>query len=176
MKSIKTVMVFVLALTFLAVTSLYVFPANGRGLGDITALDGLRLQGAFGTATPQFSIVNEGSSQSLEVRNSGGTPVFQVNSSGALGGQVLTAPTPGQSIVCGTTTVTGTSALTSSTHGMATPIAAQVTIAEDVVGDGARASYTNSAGTITLKVWNSAATPAASAAGHVVSWCVRGTR
>lgn len=174
----KTFKISLLLLLVIGAAVMYVTasPARGRGAMDQTQFDSLRLDGSMGTATPQLLVIPTAGNQGIEVRNTGGTPVFQINGSGTINGQVLTAPTPGQAILCGTTTVTGTSALTSSTHGMATPVAAQVSIAENITGDGARVSYLNSSGVITLSVWTSAATPVAASAGHVVSWCVRGTR
>lgn len=77
-----------------------------------------------------------------------------------------------QKIVCGQTNVTGTGTLAT---GLATPSYGVVSLAGDVTGDHARVSYTNSGGTVTAKVWNSALTPAAASGAVVVDWCFVGT-
>jgi hypothetical protein len=77
-------------------------PVRSRPLGDYSNVDGLIVEGFFGTATPQIVVKPTGGNVALEVQNSGGTPVYQVNSAGGVaqsGGQsgitnlVVAAPT-----------------------------------------------------------------------------------
>lgn len=92
----------------------------------------------------------------------GGTPVaVQV---GAL--------SAGQKIVCGSTVITGTGQLP---HGLATPVYVLLSQAQDATGDGARLTYTNTAGFVMAKAWNSALTPAPATTPVTVNWCINGT-
>lgn len=230
---------FLLSLTVLA---LLAWPVAAQ-IEDVSDFTGLKIKAtALATATPLVEIYNQGNSQSLVVRDSGGTPEVVINANGAMtinslnspamvattvsgggltisgaaalnggltmdttafsvadtsgntqiGGTLgvtgattlssltvstVTAPVigasgSGQKCVYGTTTITGTGTIA---HGLSTPAAVQLTLAEDVTGDGARTSYTNSAGTVTGKVWTSAATPAAASAGHSVAYHICGT-
>lgn len=75
--------------------------------------------------------------------------------------------------VCGSTTITGTGTIA---HGLATPAYVSAGLAQDATGDAARVSWTNSSATVTIKVWNSALTPAPNQTGAAVDWCVKGTK
>jgi len=122
------------------------------------------------TATPVAVIDSLGVSNIFEVRDAA-TPVFVVRNGGTLVG-ALGYATAGQKIICGSTNITGTGVIA---HALATPSFVQLSLAQDVTGDCARLSYTNSAATVTAKCWNSALTPAAAAAVAAVNWCVIGT-
>ena len=91
----------------------------------------------------------------------GGTPVV-----------VQTGALVGNRIVCGSTTITGTGVIPT---GLATPWYVLYSDAQNVTGDGARLSHTNASATVTIKAWNAIQTPAASATGMPVDWCVIGT-
>jgi len=149
--------------------------ANG---GNVSATGGqnysnwLKVAGptAIATATPAMVVDSLGVSNILEVRDAA-TPVFTVRNGGTVVGNVLQYGSSGYKIVCNTTTITGTGALA---HGLATPVAVVGALSEDVTGDHAHVSFTNSAATVTAKVWDTALTPAASSAGATVDWCVVG--
>lgn len=106
---------------------------------------------------------------SATVISRNGTPVFWATA----------IPTPTSVIsntkyvVCNTTTITGTGTIA---HGLATPSYITYGLAQDATGDGARVSHTNSAATVTLKVWNTALTPAAATTPVAVDWCAVGTK
>jgi len=125
---------------------------------------------AIATATPAMVVDSLGVSNILEVRDAA-TPVFTIRNGGTVIGNVLQYGSSGYKIVCNTTTITGTGALA---HGLATPVAVVGALSEDVTGDHAHVSFTNSAATVTAKVWDTALTPAASSAGATVDWCVVG--
>lgn len=84
---------------------------------------------------------------------------------------VLAYQTPGVRMKCGTNTITGTLAIA---HGMATPQFVMANLAADVNGDHARVSSVNASATVTIKIWNSALTPAAAQTPVAVDWCVVG--
>lgn len=77
----------------------------------------------------------------------------------------------GYQVVCNSSTITGTGAIA---HGLATPVVVLAAIADDVDGDHARVSSTNVSATVTIKLWNTALTPAAATTPAVVDWCVVG--
>ena len=128
---------------------------------------------AVGTATPAAVINNAGVSNLLEVRDSS-TPVFTVGQAGAVTGLVLQYATSGQRQFCATNTITDTASYTSSTTAVATPVFTWCTLA-DITGDANNCAATHGVGIITVTIKNSAATPAANAAGASVTWCVVGT-
>lgn len=133
---------------------------NGQTLN---VLGGGKLSAAAGS-TAVFS----GDLQATVVRVNS-TPVFWVTA----------IPTPTSVIsnslytVCGSDTITGTKAIA---HGLATPSYVIADLGEDATGDHSNVSVTNASATVTIKVWNSALTPAASQAGAVVKWCAFGTK
>lgn len=126
---------------------------------------------AIATATPGLYINNAGAHNSLVIAKNA-TPNFTVGNSGTITGLVLQYGASGKKQVCGTTTITGTGNIPTT---LATPEYILLTLAEDVTGDHAHVSYANAAATVTAKVWNSAATPAASSVGASVAWCAIGT-
>lgn len=126
---------------------------------------------AIATATPAMVVNSAGVSRLLELQKNA-TPVFSVNGAGVVTGGVLQYPTPGLKQICGSSTITGTGALA---HGLSTPSYVQVSLNTDMNGDHARVSSTNSGGTVTAKVWNSALTPVAAQTPVTVDWCVIGT-
>jgi hypothetical protein len=79
----------------------------------------------------------------------------------------------GQAIICGSTTITGTGTLP---HGLATPSFVTLGLAQDVTGNGGHLSASNASGTVTVKAWSSALTPAAATTPVAVNWCVNGTK
>lgn len=101
-----------------------------------------------------------------------GTRVFDIASSGAVTGYLLQYPTTGQRVVCGSTTITGTGVIA---HGLATPQYVLHNLAGDATGNGNLTSHTNISGVVTLKIWNSALTPAAATTPLAVDWCAVGT-
>jgi len=125
---------------------------------------------AVATAQPAFQVDSAGVSNILEVRDAA-TPVFTVRNGGVVVGNVLQYGSSGYRVVCNTTEITGTGTLA---HGLATPVAVLGNLSEDATGDHAHVSFTNSAATVTAKVWDTALTPAASSAGANVDWCVVG--
>ena len=84
---------------------------------------------------------------------------------------VLAYQTPGVRLKCGQDTITGTKAIA---HGMATPQYVMANLAADATGDGNVVTSANSSATVTIKVWNSALTPAAATTPVAVDWCVVG--
>ena len=109
------------------------------------------------TTTPALSVNNLGAANDALVLAKAGTPVFKVGNSGSVTGYVLQYGSTGKKGVCSSTTITGTGTIA---HGLATPSVALASLAGDVTGNGARVSTTNAAGTVTVKIWNSALTPA----------------
>ena len=125
----------------------------------------------------------------VQVRNGGNIHFYSSNgsntitlngSTGAISAQslsvttpmaVLAYQTPGVRMKCSTDTITGTQAIA---HGMATPQYVNANLGADVNGDHARVSFTNASATVTIKVWNSALTPAAAQTPVAVDWCVVG--
>lgn len=94
---------------------------------------------------------------------------------GSFNGLVLGYPTPGLMQVCGRSTITGSLALGSASHGLTTAVyRAWCTLAQDPTGDAQTCSTSTSDTTVTVKVWKSAATPTANSVGAVVDWCVIG--
>lgn len=127
---------------------------------------------AIATATPALLVNNTGAGNNILSIRQAATPVFVVGNSGAVTGYVFSSAVSGRKCVQGTQTITGTGTIA---HGLSTPVAVQLSLAEDVTGDGARLSYTNAAAVVTAKVWDSAATPAAAQAGHLIDYTVCGT-
>ncbi len=104
-----------------------------------------------------------------------GTPVIAFNTPQPT--YAYTAPTvqvaSNKYVVCGSNTITGTGTIA---HGLATPQYITAGLAADATGDGVRVTWTNASATVTLKVWNSALTPAAAATPVAVDWCAVGTK
>jgi hypothetical protein len=166
-------------LTLLALALLIILVLVGFAqIEGVTNFTGVQIKAtSLGTATPLLEIYNQGVGQSLVIRDSGGTPEFVVNANGGVTANSLTAAVigasaSGQKCVYGTQAISGTGTIA---HGLATPAMAQLTLAEDVTGDGSEVSYTNSAAVVTAKIWNSAATPAASVVTHTVAYYICGT-
>lgn len=90
---------------------------------------------------------------------------------GVITGNVLQYPTPGIRQVCGSTTITGTGTIPT---GLATPQYIVHSLAADATGNQNVLSHTNVAATVTIKVWNSALTPAAATTPIAVDWCAIG--
>lgn len=128
---------------------------------------------AIATATPAAVIDSAGVSNLLEVRKNA-TPQFSVSGAGAVTGQVLQYATAGQRQFCATNTITDTASYTSSTTAVATPVYTWCSLG-DITGDANNCAATHGTGSITVTIKNSAATPAANAAGAAVTWCVIGT-
>lgn len=155
---------------FLILTAVVVLVAAAPAF-DVSNMDGLHLQGSFGTATPSLLVDQQGTGKILELRDNA-TPVFSVNDGGAVSGMVLSYSTTGKELVCGTGSIsTGTSI----SHGLSTPEAVICSLNEAITGDGAGCSSVNASGVVTITVYNSAATPAAAAAAHSVGYCILGT-
>jgi hypothetical protein len=127
---------------------------------------------ADATATPAMLVNNLGAANDNLVVAKAGTPVFKVSNAGVVTGNVLQYGSSGQKIVCGSTNITGTGTIA---HGLATPVYVMASLAGDVTGDAARVSTTNAVATVTVKVWNSALTPAPNTTPVAVNWCVVGT-
>jgi hypothetical protein len=126
------------------------------------------------TATPALLINNSSvGSDSLVVNNwvTAATPVFKVGKTGTVNGYVLQYGSTGQKVVCNETTITGTGTLAT---GLATPSVVTLGMGADANYDHNRLSFTNAAATVTVKIWNGAATPAAAATGVPVDWCAVG--
>jgi hypothetical protein len=98
--------------------------------------------------------------------NVAGTPVVWATP------PVLYGTTP-VSEICGSQIITGTGYLVT---GLTTPAAVGMSLGGDVNYDHSHVSFTNSAATVTAKVWSNALTPVASGTGVAVDWCVRGTK
>ena len=79
----------------------------------------------------------------------------------------------GKAIICGSTTITGTGTIP---HGLATPSFVTLGLAQDVTGNGGHLSFANASGTVTVKAWSSALTPAPATTPVAVNWCVNGTK
>ncbi len=90
---------------------------------------------------------------------------------GTVSGKVLQYPTPARKMVCGESSITGTGTIA---HGLSTPEYVTANLATDSTGAIHHVSTTNASATVTLKVWTSALTPAASGSAANVDWCVVG--
>ena len=153
-----------------------IFDVQDSGTSQLKVLDdgGVQVAAptAVGTAVPALQVDSSGGlSNLLEVRDSA-TPVFQVHDGGNVTGLVLRYATAGTQIICGTETITDN---TTASHGLTTPLYATCTLAQDPTGDAQSCSTDISGSTVTVKVWQSAATPAANTAGASTTWCVIGT-
>lgn len=133
---------------------------------------------AIATAVPGLSVTCTGVSECARVVAQG-TPALVVEANGNVateGGYVLQSGTAGQLFYCGETAAFTTSlAITSSTSGVATPVAANCSIAAELTGDAYNCSYTNATGTITLFVYGNEATPVANTTPVAVGYCILGT-
>lgn len=162
-----------LGLVFMVLMVVTVPAARSRPMGDYSNVDGLMVEGTFGTATPQILVKPTGGNVALEVQNANGTPVYQVSSAGDVAGNVLKYATPSTQIVCSTQTITDTANVS---HGLTTASYALCSLNQTITGDSAACNATVTGGvTVTVKVRNSAATPAANSAGASINWCVIGT-
>lgn len=146
------------------------------GTSQLTVLNGggveVAAPTAVGTAQPAFQVDSSGGlSNLLEVRDSA-TPVFTVSDGGNVTGKVLRYATAGTQIVCGTQTITDTADVS---HGLTTPAYGMCSLNQTLTGDAYACNATVAGATVTVKVLNNAATPAANAAGASVNWCVVGT-
>lgn len=127
---------------------------------------------AVGTATPAAVVDNAGAGNVLLSVRKAATPAFEVYNSGVVNGKVLRYATAGTQIVCGTQTITDTANVS---HGLATPAYAMCSLNQTLTGGAYACNATVSGITVTVKVRNNAATPAANAAGASINWCVIGT-
>ena len=123
------------------------------------------------TATPA-ALINSlaAGTNLLEVRDAS-TPVFTVGQGGAVNGFVLGSNTQNLEQNCGTQSITAAATVV---HNLSTPVAAVCSLAADPTGNQF-CSYTNSAGVVTVKVWQGlAGTPTANGDAVSVAWCVTG--
>ncbi len=165
---VTLVIVLLLALPFIQLATLR--PVAARPPQNISMDDGSSSQPAYNfSSDTDTGIYRKGSGNMVLVTN--GTPAIEMNGMD-ITGKVLRYASTGQQIVCGSTTITGTGTIA---HGLATPSYVTAVLAQDITGASNLVSHTNAAATVTIKVWTSALTPAASGAGAVVDWCVIGT-
>ncbi len=165
---VTLVIVLLLALPFVQLAT--VQPAAARPPLGISMDDGSSSLPAYNfSSDTDTGIYRKGSGNMVLVTN--GTPAIEMNGMD-ITGKVLRYASTGQQIVCGSTTITGTGVIA---HALATPVYVMAQLAQDTTGGSEHLSHTNSAATVTIKVWNSALTPAASNAGAVIDWCVIGT-
>jgi len=153
-----------------------IFDVQDGGTSQLKVLDAGGVQvaapTAVGTAVPALQVDSSGGLSNLfEVRDSA-TPVFQVHDGGNVTGKVLRYATAGTQIICATETITDTA---TASHGLTTPLYATCNLAADPTGDAQSCSTAISGSTVSIKVWQSAATPAANTTGHSTTWCVIGT-
>lgn len=127
----------------------------------------------IGTATPVLMANTAGGLSNLLELRKNSTPVFTVGQAGAITGQVLGSSTSGQRVTCGVQSITAAATVV---HGLSTPTALiSCVLAADPTGNQT-CTYTNSAGVVTVKLWQSpAGTPTANGAATSTSWCVIGT-
>lgn len=154
-----------LALFFLVV--LAVMPVSGRPEFDVTNLNSLWLSDNGGTAQPVLRVNQRGPGMAVEVLDNG-TRVWGVTG----GGKVIE-----RGVNCFRTnnTITDTASYTPTVTAISTPVWAECSLAT-ITGDASHcAANFGLTANITITVKNSAATPAANAAGAVVYWEVCGT-
>lgn len=155
-------------------------PAQSQ-IEDVSNFTGIHIKSSqLGTATPQFMIWNQGAGNAIEVRSTAGTVVYSVDKSGnetgtgTVNGKVWRNGTANQIMFCAAASFTTTAAITVSTSGIATPIAANCTLGADLVGTQ-WCTYANSSGGVTFKVWDSVlSTPAAETTAVASSYCIYG--
>jgi hypothetical protein len=145
----------------------------------INAIDGSVICKFGGNGT--YDCIQGRAGASIHLYDSNFKNTFSVNGqTGAVHAQSLTLATPmavlayqtpGVRMKCGEDTITGTLAIA---HGMATPQFVTANLAGDANGDHARVSSVNASATVTIKVWNTALTPAAATTPVAVDWCVVG--
>jgi hypothetical protein len=126
---------------------------------------------AVATGVPGLVVDGVGVSNPFEVRINA-TPAFTVQDNGDVKGEVLHYASANNDIVCGSQTITDTANVT---HGLTTPAYAFCSMAATITGDAATCSAAISGSTVTVKVRNTALTPAANSTGIAVGWCVIGT-
>ena len=103
------------------------------------------------------------------------TPSFKVvATSGSVYGKVLGNPTPNQTCLRSSATITDTVSYTSTVTAITTPTWAGCDL-QSISGDAARCGAVTGSGIVTITVRNAAATPAANAAGALVNYQVCGT-
>lgn len=147
---------------------------------------------AVGTATPALAVQSLGVNGLQVWKNASGTVVASMSNAGALApGSVSIAGTPvfwatpqptatpaiqSQATparwICNTINVTGSATMTP--QAITTPNAVVASLAQDATGDAARVTAAQSAGVITIKVWNTALTPAPNSTPAAVYFCVSG--
>jgi hypothetical protein len=137
---------------------------NGGGV-NITAPT------AVATGVPGLTVNGQGVSNPFEVRVDA-TPRFYVEDDGDVYGEVVKYASSGVQLVCGSQTITDTANVS---HGLTTPSYAVCSLAATQTGDATTCSAAISGSTVTVKVRNSALTPAANSSGIAVGWCVIGT-
>lgn len=125
------------------------------------------------TATPGLLLNNSGAGKALEIQDAG-TPIWSVLDGGAVRGYVVSAATPEKLENCWSSTITGTGSYTSLTTAISTPEFAWCNIS-GISADALNCGAAVGQGIVTITVRNSAATPAANAAGATVFSCAKGT-
>jgi hypothetical protein len=131
---------------------------------------------AKGTATPGVTIIEPSTqgSQALVIKgNATATPYLELNATRALYiNNALQYGSVGVKENCGTQSITAAATVV---HALSTPVVVNCSIAGDPTGSQF-CTYTNSAGVVTVKVWQEvASTPVANGAAVTVGWCVKGT-
>ena len=184
--AIALIVVMLTALTLLT-TMAYERPAEpGRSGGTI--LDIAYAQDAWGggrfdgpvqfvlptvqaTATPGITINGYGLGVLLDVQDSGAS-VFRINNGGTVDGKVLRYATAGSQIVCGVQVITDSASITTGLS-QSTYCIADLNVAPS--GDARTADCQPGTTSVTVRVRNSALTPAANSTGAAVTWCAIGT-
>lgn len=163
-----------LAILVLIVLPTFVSPAQSRPRLGITNFDSVHLRDTGPTAQPVLRANQLGAGKIVEFMDSG-TPVWSINNGGGVNGKVLSYPTPNTALNCKQSTITDTVSYTATVTAISTPQFGNCTL-ESITGDASHCALDIGAnGSITITVRNSNATPAANAAGAVVSWCAGGT-
>ncbi len=80
---IKYKIILLIALMFVGLVGISLIPDAHSQIEDATNFTGVHIKSStLGTATPQFMIWNQGSSNAIEVRSTAGTVVYSVDKSG----------------------------------------------------------------------------------------------
>jgi hypothetical protein len=155
------------------VTLLTALPAQSRPPLGVTNFDSIHLRDTGPTAQPVLRADQRGTGKIVEFMDAG-TAVWSINDGGGVNGKVLAYPTPNTVINCKTNTITDTASYTATVTAISTPQFALCTM-NTITGDAEKCAAAVGGGAVTVTVRNSAATPAANAAGAVVYWCAGGT-
>lgn len=166
----------VLGLLLVAFFAVFVLtaPATARPAQGVTNFDSIWLRDTGGTAQPVLRADQRGTGKVAEFMDSG-TPVLSLLDGGAVRGKVLAFPTPNLQANCKTNTITDTASYTATVTAIGTPVYTWCSM-NAITGDAAGCAATfGQTANITITVRDSAATPAANAAGAAVTWCVVGS-